>query len=478
MSNSRQVNTKVDTIAIKGNQFVSEANGSQFYFYGINFGGKTRQAFDGSLLDSDDCSLTIPGLLALGINVVLVTITDTTRDRTICMEKFQAAGIYLLVIFDVSDGLSQFETDWNSDEYLDQTKLIDYSSPYSNVMGFVLYTSSLGLLPAQRTRGLAFIKARIRDVKQHMQSNGYRQIPIGLIEYSSTMLEVTAQYFRCGNSTSEIGDFWVFLENIECEDETPRPFEDVMKDRSKAYQRFEVPLVIMDKSCSQGRARNFTWVTPLFGPPLSAVWSGAVFDDWYSLEEGYGIVANIQGNSRSSESILSPGGIAGVAIGAAIFMLMIIGSIGLWRRKKPGKTSMANTSSEGLEVGEAPPGLGHNVELGGSGPEIELGTTENAIELPDSVPPQELGDGIMTTRLSTMGSLGNGGYTVVSRVDPEVEGGVTTTAEDIILAKEIKRKPLASEISSSWADTAWFDPNDSRQVLPSGSVSRPDGQGD
>ncbi|KAL5315513.1 hypothetical protein ACEPPN_016381 [Leptodophora sp. 'Broadleaf-Isolate-01'] len=191
-----------------------------------------------------------------------------------------------------------------------------------------------------------------------------------------------------------------------------------------------------------------------------------------------GLFTNIKGSPRASQPILSSGGIAGVAIGAAIFVLMIIGSIVLWRRKKSGKTSMANTSSEGLEVGEAPPGLGHNVELRGDGREIERGTTENAIELPDSVPLQELSDGLTTTRLTTMGSPGKGEYTAVSRVDPELEASVTMTAEDILPAKGIKRKPLASVISSSWAGATWFDPNDSRQVLPNGSASRPDGQGD
>ncbi|KAH9208398.1 Glucanosyltransferase-domain-containing protein [Leptodontidium sp. 2 PMI_412] len=573
MSNSSQVNTKVDTIIIKGNQFVSEATGSRFYVHGINFDGKKRPEQKESLLDGDDCSLTIPGLLALGINVILVTFPDTTQDGTICMEQFQAAGIYLLVLFYISTGLSQYETYWNNDEYSDQTKLIDYPSPYSNVIGFVFN----------------------RPIFQ---------------------------------------------------DEIPRPFEDVMDDRSGAYQRFEVPPVIMDKSCSRGRARNFTWVSSLFGPRFSTVWSGGIFDEWYSWTEGYalvnitndekgwprlskisrifdplhsnsiclghhsyrvdqiaykheyfqlsnqastnlpprqnlelcncmmnslscvvpevipvavvptqmfevcelnatyclgfsangtsgkygaysgcslyqqyswaldrltigqvqhgnsttcnfsswgrsqtsstssptssrpGLFTNIKGSPRASQPILSSGGIAGVAIGAAIFVLMIIGSIVLWRRKKSGKTSMANTSSEGLEVGEAPPGLGHNVELRGDGREIERGMTENAIELPDSVPLQELSDGLTTTRLTTMGSPGKGEYTAVSRVDPELEASVTMTAEDILPAKGIKRKPLASVISSSWAGATWFDPNDSRQVLPNGSASRPDGQGD
>ncbi|KAH7323683.1 Glucanosyltransferase-domain-containing protein [Rhexocercosporidium sp. MPI-PUGE-AT-0058] len=671
----RRVNTKVDTIVIKGNYFVTKSTGARFYIRGIKFNGKTPLELSESLLNEDDCSLAIPGLLALGINVLFVILPDTTQDRSLCIEQFQAAGIYLLVIFSTASGLTQSETYWNDDQYAYQTKLIDYLSPYSNVLGYILYTASTGLQSSERTRGLAFIKARIRDVKEYMQSSNYRQIPIGLMESSSDMLESTAQYLECGNSTNEIGDFWVSVQNIECEDEILLPFEEAMQNRSETYDRFEVPLVLMDKTCSKARARNFTWVASLFGPQFSTVWSGALFDDWYSWNAGYGLVnitnnqsgspqlskspaystlssqiasvlaststesvnlpksagifscptvdkdfrastnlpprpnaelcncmmnslscvvpeaipiaavpsqisdvcdlnatyclgiaangtigkygaysgcslyqqyswalnrltinqvahrnsttcnfsswgrsqtssisascspllsqagvlgegtvklqssvptsskpatfTHVDGSPEPSPSSLSSSGIAAVAVGAAIFMSMIIGSIILWRRKKAGKTSMANTSSEGLEVGEAPPGLGHNVELAAreeeQGRETEQWMTENAIELPDGIPPpQELSDGIISTHLTMTNSPERGRYEAVSTTDPEVEVGATTTVENIVPRKEIKRKPLASEIPSSWVGAALFDPNDPQQVLPGGGISSSD----
>ena len=184
-------------------------------------------------------------------------------------------------------------------------------------------------------------------------------------------------------------------------------------------------------------------------------------------------------NQRSSGSTsdLSDGVIAGIVVGIATLTCFIIGSILLWhRRKYPNTSFWSSPSAEGLEVGEAPPGLGHNAELGGEGAKSEMWTKGNTSELPSSVPLHELSDGTVVQKSSSPRPQERGKYAAVSRIDPEIEelDGTSRVEEDTVLEKGIRRKPLASEISSSWAGTAWFDPNDPRQVLSGGCAASPD----
>ncbi|PVH83165.1 carbohydrate-binding module family 43 protein [Cadophora sp. DSE1049] len=189
------------------------------------------------------------------------------------------------------------------------------------------------------------------------------------------------------------------------------------------------------------------------------------------------------GNQRSSGSTseISAGGIAGIVVGIFVLTCIIIGSILLWQRRNSPKNSLeSNPSAEGLEVGEAPLGLGHNAELGGEARQAEMWTKGNTSELPTSVPLQELSDGITIPKSSAPRSPARGEYAAVPRVDPEVEelDATSRVKEDVAVGKGIKRKPLASEISSSWAGAAWFNPNDARQVLPGGRAVSPDVRGE
>lgn len=107
-------------------------------------------------------------------------------------------------------------------------------------------------------------------------------------------------------------------------------------------------------------------------------------------------------------------------------------------------------------------------------------TKGNTSELPSSIPLHELSDGTVIQKSSSPKPQERGEYAAVPRIDPEVEelDGTSRVEEDAVLGKGIKRKPLASEISSSWAGAAWFDPNDPRQVLPGGRAASPDRRGE
>ncbi|KAK0117670.1 1,3-beta-glucanosyltransferase gas1 [Cadophora gregata] len=670
-----QTTTALDPIVIKGNQFVYKSTGARFLARGVILIGQSQSLDNGAAPQDPDsallweglCTKEIKGFLALGVNVVMVIIADTSQDRSSCINQLSDAGIYLLVV------LFREHVDSTSDAYAYQTAAIDSLSPYSNILGFALLldTEEPNIDPID-SEPLTFIKAQIRDIKDYITTSNYRDIPIGIFAYwdtSSSNGTISTEYLRCGNLSDGMIEF--YLPAI-CMNGSMQNNPTALQHPTTALQDFEMPLILLnDHSCDVSSfstsSPDYTWTTSLFTPPLSSVWSGAIFDYWFQREYGTGLVnitedegllfidesiaysalhtqvdlitakitptsvysptwkisscptidagfrastklpprpnpqlcrcmmsslscvvpeaipavavsdllekvcledltscigvskngtsavygaysgcnmyqqyswalnrlaitrssngkptncsfstwersqspsisptcssmllqAGVLGDgtvklqttsptssSRSSVFIgnpgnsgnwgsegseLSTGGIVGVVVGIVVLTCIIIGSILLWHRKKHPKSSLShNPSAEGLEVGEAPAGIGHHAELGGEDRRSEMWTKGNTSELPTSVPLQELSDGITMPKQSTPRSLGRGEYAAVPRVDIEVEelDGMSRVEGDVVAGKGIRRKPLALEIAPSWAGAAWFDPNDPRQVLP------------
>ena len=127
-------------------------------------------------------------MIPLGINTIVVSLIDVTVDHSLCLGKFQEAGLYILV--DLADqngnGVYFSPPTWNYDTFSYFIGVIDAFAPYSNILGFLLdYLSLMDL--TDTTPGLPFAKAQFRDLKAYMSDNNYRQIPIGAF-YDNTTL--------------------------------------------------------------------------------------------------------------------------------------------------------------------------------------------------------------------------------------------------------------------------------------------------
>lgn len=157
---------------------VYQTTGARFLARAVTLVGQSQsqsgapQDPDSALLSGALCTEEITGFLALGINVVIVFIDDTTQDRSSCIDQLGDAGLYLLVV------LYRDNKDSTNDAYTYHTAAIDSLSPYPNILGFALHTLTID---PEESEPLTFVKAQTRDIKAHIKSSRYRDIPIGIL---------------------------------------------------------------------------------------------------------------------------------------------------------------------------------------------------------------------------------------------------------------------------------------------------------
>jgi Glucanosyltransferase len=136
------------------------------------------------LADPGACTRDIPYLQELGMNTLIVREVIPSAQHSICMERLADAGIY--VIFDIRgptsasyilDGLIWTPTDYTLFEYLEA--LIDMAQEYPNTLGFrvTIRDNDIDHIPEY--------KSWISHMKEHIQSKGYRRMPIGFLLYPS-----------------------------------------------------------------------------------------------------------------------------------------------------------------------------------------------------------------------------------------------------------------------------------------------------
>ncbi|KAH7380905.1 Glucanosyltransferase-domain-containing protein [Cadophora sp. MPI-SDFR-AT-0126] len=287
----RRATTALDSIAIKGNQFVHQSTGTRFLARGVTLIGQSQssesgaapQSPDSALLWGDLYTLEITGFLSLGVNLVMIFIDDTTQDRSSCISQFADAGIYLLVV------LYRDNTDSTSDVYSYQTAAIDSLSPYPNILGFALLTETYDPEESSdETEPLTFVKAQTRDIKEHIRTSKYRDIPIGVIglwDTSSISSTIATQYLRCGNSSDEVIDFYML--GVYCTNSGVQINSTILQSQTTALQDFGIPLVFVNQGCNfSTNTPDYSWAASILTPPLSSVWSGAIIDSWFQQEPG------------------------------------------------------------------------------------------------------------------------------------------------------------------------------------------------
>jgi hypothetical protein len=128
---------------------------------------------------------------------------DTSHSS--CMQKLRDAGIYVLVN---PGGTTENDSDnrgWNYPLQRRYTAVANSLAKYSNVLGFWLM-GKIEFLP--------FTKAAARDLKDHLQVSGYRQIPIGFGGLDSATLQLS-EFLRCGAHNSSI-DFFFYNVYSSC----------------------------------------------------------------------------------------------------------------------------------------------------------------------------------------------------------------------------------------------------------------------
>ncbi|KAG7802073.1 hypothetical protein KL944_002450 [Ogataea haglerorum] len=289
------------TIDVVSNKFFYSNNGSQFYVKGVAYQKNTENATDDAtyvdpLADEDACKRDIPYLQNLGINVIRVYAVDASKDHDGCMSLLEDAGIY--VISDLSTPNESIQTtspSWTVDLYNRYATVIDMFQSYDNVLGF--FAGNEVITNKTNTDAAPFVKAAIRDMKQYMKDNNYRDIPIGYSANDDAGTRVpSADFFSCGDDDVK-ADFYGINMYEWCGNATFS--SSGYEARTKEFSNLTIPIFFSEYGCNNVRPREFTEVQAIYSDEMTDVWSGGIVYMYFQEENDYGLVS-IKDNTVST----------------------------------------------------------------------------------------------------------------------------------------------------------------------------------
>lgn len=288
-------NTTLAPIEIVDNQFRLAASNTRFLVKGIAY-QQMRQpgfAYDPSiktgyldpLANATACRRDLDLLTELGVNVVRVYQVDPMSNHDECMAAYALRGIYVLAdLAEPNTSIDRAAPQWNVDLLRRYTAVVDALHHYPNVLGF--FAGNEVTTSTANTDASPFVKAAIRDVKQHIADKKYRAIPVGYATNDDVDTRMSvSQYFACDNVKA---DFLGINMYEWCGHSTFATLG--YRQRTLEYANFPMPLFFSEYGCNTVRPRPFTEVEVMYSSVMTGVWSGGIAYLYFEGENHYGVV--------------------------------------------------------------------------------------------------------------------------------------------------------------------------------------------
>ncbi|KAH6655190.1 Glucanosyltransferase-domain-containing protein [Truncatella angustata] len=302
----------LDAVVMKGTKFFYE-NGTQFYIKGVAYqqdtaaGGETSSettTYSDPLADEDACKRDVPLLEALGTNTIRTYAIDPTKDHSACMKLLSAAGIY--VISDLSEPSLSINRDspaWNVDLYDRYKNVVNELAQYDNVIGF--FAGNEVSNNASNTEASAYVKAAVRDTKNHiasLQAAGGRWLGVGYAANDDANIRHNlADYFNCGNQSEAI-DFFGY--NIYSWCGSSSFTESGYNTQVDFFSNYSVPVFFAEYGCNTvngAEGREWDDTTALYSDEMTGVFSGGIVYMYFEEDNDYGLV-KLDGDDASTMS--------------------------------------------------------------------------------------------------------------------------------------------------------------------------------
>ena len=206
-------------------------------------------------------------------------------DHEECMKLLDEAGIY--VVADLSEPATSINRDdpkWNDDLYERYTAVIDEMHNYNNVIGF--FAGNEVTNNKTNTEASAYVKAAVRDMKQYIKRNNYRQMGVGYATNDDAEIrDDLVDYFYCGEEDETV-DFWGYNIYSWCGESsyTKSGYDAVVKE----FTDFSVPVFFAEYGCNEVQPRPFTEVEAIYGDKMTPVLSGGIVYMYFQEENDYG----------------------------------------------------------------------------------------------------------------------------------------------------------------------------------------------
>ncbi|ODV98342.1 hypothetical protein PACTADRAFT_37235 [Pachysolen tannophilus NRRL Y-2460] len=298
------VDASVHPIAIQGRFFVDTVTSSPFYIKGVDYqpgGSSGVTAEKDPLSNPETCTRDIILFQELGINTIRVYSVNPDLNHDKCMTLLANAGIYL--VLDVNSplenqNLNRYEP-WKSynAEYLNHIfKIVEQFSYYNNTLAFFAGNEVVNDRRSAKASS-TYVKAVIRDLKNYIQNNSPRSIPVGYSAADDLHYRIPlAKYLECEEENAGVDFYgvnsyqWCGYQNFHTSG-----YSSLVED----YRDYTKPIFFSEYGCNEVQPRIFQEVSSLYSKDMTGVFSGGLVYEFSQEPNNYGLVEiDEYGNAR------------------------------------------------------------------------------------------------------------------------------------------------------------------------------------
>jgi len=289
----------LNPIKVQEQEFIDSKTGDRFDIVGVAYqpgGSSGASATADPLSDPAACLRDAALMQALGINTIRVYNLSPTANHDECASIFDSVGIYMLL--DVNSPLEgQYlnradpQGSYNTAYLTHVFSVIEAFKDYPNLLGFnsgneIINTAGT----AKKTP--PYIRAVQRDMKNYIANHADRTIPVG---YSAAdvadLLDDQWAYFQCeidGKTDPSRSDFFGLNDYEWCGADSSYTISgyNVLV---QTFSKSTIPVFFSEYGCNDPQPRLFDEVPTLYGPKMTALSGGLVYQ-WTQDSSDYGLV--------------------------------------------------------------------------------------------------------------------------------------------------------------------------------------------
>ncbi|KAF1985057.1 glycoside hydrolase family 72 protein [Aulographum hederae CBS 113979] len=297
-----RVAVAVNPVEVRGQDFFDTVTNNRVMIVGVDYqpggqAGYMPQRQIDALSDGDVCLRDAVVLQSLGVNTIRVYNVDPTLNHDDCASIFNYAGIYMII--DVNSPLGGESINraepWTSyhEGYLTRIfGVVENFKNYPNTLGFFSANEVMNDVESSEFNP-PYIRAVQRDLKNYISKHVTRTIPVG---YSAAdvreILEDQWNYMQCSvqgeDDNLSRSDFFGLNSYSWCGgDATPQSAG--YTTLAALFDSSTIPVFFSEYGCNEVKPRVFEEVPYLYGPEMTMLSGGLVYE--YSQEEAdYGLV--------------------------------------------------------------------------------------------------------------------------------------------------------------------------------------------
>lgn len=257
---------------LQGTKFFYSNNGTQFYASGIWYSptGPEGLTYIDALADIAACTRDVPYLNRLDINVLTVTGIDASNTHKACLQLFAENDIYVLIDLPSFPNYIIFSLpQWTTETFDAVTPIVDEFAAYFNTFGF--YAGQGNTQSIEGTADLPFPLAAARDIKNYIQQNQYRALPVGYAAQAGPTLDSVATYINCEPGQPSV-DFFAFAQYSWCGASTYT--QSGYEELTTSFGSYSLPILFYEYGCNIIEPRTFEEVEAIYGADMTPWLSG------------------------------------------------------------------------------------------------------------------------------------------------------------------------------------------------------------